>query len=157
MGRKCLVAGLLLVILVSSGYVGQFFLVSFLWGQADGAFHRGQYQKVQRCLTVITWLRPSDEEAYLLKGWLQWSQAYELMQKGRPYHQKLEMASCTLKDGQDKNPSSWRLFYEEGIMWEAFHEQTRSLEAYYQMSLRCGPPYSRMYSWKKARLSLKAP
>jgi len=149
--------GLGLIILACLIYIGQGFFVAFLWGETDQAFHQGDYKRAEQYLTLITWLRPKDEQAYLLKGWLQWSQAYTLKKRNQPFAEDLKTASATLKQGQVRNPSSWRLYYEEGIMWEAFKENEKSLKAYYQMCLRCGAPYNRMYYWKKARLQVVSP
>ena len=130
--------------------------MSLLWAKTDNAFHRGNHNLASNYLRTITWIQPKNSEAYILKSWLEWSEALVRKREGLPYKEKLATALMTLKKGQKYNPKNWQLYFEEGMMWETFGEEDKSLDAYYQVSIVGPLPYSRMYSSKKKELASKS-
>jgi hypothetical protein len=149
---KILIGVLILLILFACGNGLLKFFLPFLWLKEDAAFGRGKYGQAEKYLALIIWANPHDDEAYLVKGWLEWSEARDLRRKGLPFGDKLAAAARTLDRGQIYNPRGWRLYFEEGLMWEAFGDNGKSMDAYYQASLYSAPPYNRIYVLKKARL-----
>jgi len=126
-----------------------------LWVKVDNAFTQGNHNLAKKHLRAITWIQPKNSEAYILKAWLEWSEALLRKKDGSPYEEKLTTALMTLRRGQKYNPKNWQLYFEEGMMWEAFGEEDKSLDAYYQVSIVGPLPYSRMYSSKKKMLASK--
>lgn len=149
---KILIGILIALILFACGNGLLKFSLPFLWLKADAAFSRGKYGQAEKYLALIIWANPHEDEAYLVKGWLEWSEARNLRKKGLPFGKKLAAACKTLDRGQIYNPRGWRLYFEEGLMWEAFGDSGKSMDAYYQAALNSAPPYNRIYVLKKARL-----
>lgn len=130
----------------------KFFLQPFvplLWLKVDEAFHKGDYKKAEEYLGAIIWLQPKNPSPYILKGWLEWSEAKYLQSIGYPYEELLKKAEKTYKIGEKRIPENWQLYFEEGIMWEAFGRKEESLKAYYLASKYAKPPYNRIYYYKK--------
>ncbi|MCS7180110.1 MAG: hypothetical protein NZ891_01995, partial [bacterium] len=85
-----------------------YFIIPFLWIKADEAFHNGNYDKAIEYLSFICFFCPKNEEGYILKAWLRWSQAKNFYNNGLPYKEKLNQAVETYKKGQKNNPNNWR-------------------------------------------------
>jgi len=129
--------------------------VPLVWLKVDNAFHQGNYDMAENYLTFISWVEPKNPEAYVLKGWLQWSQAKNLCSFNLPYKDKLNCALQTYRKGQKNVPSDWQLYFEEGIMWEAFGENKKAVEAYYKVSNLAKKPYSKIYFYKSKKYNVK--
>ncbi len=136
--------------------IGYSYAVAWCWQRTDRSFGRGDYETTKRCLDALTWLEPSNPEPYIFKGWLEWSEAYLSKKGGHPYERKLARAHGTLKNGQRHSPKAWRIYFEEGLMWEAFGEDEKCLQAYYQASRYSQAPYSNIYMRKKANLEKRS-
>lgn len=131
-------------------------IIPFIWIKVDEAFHCGKYDKSIEYLSFISYIQPKNSESYILKAWLLWSEAKFLSDRGLPYKEKLDMAVKTYKEGERKNPENWRIYYEEGIMWEAFGEKEKAIKAYYTSSKYSLPPYNRIYELKSKKFKIKA-
>ena len=129
--------------------------VPVLWQRVDEAFHRGDYKRAESYLGIIAWIEPENPQSYILKGWLEWSEARNLQIAGLPYEEQLKKAVKTYRKGELKNPENWQLYFEEGIMWESFDEKEKSLKAYYKASKYAKPPYSRIYYYKSKKFKMK--
>jgi len=125
--------------------------IPVLWLKVDEAFHHGNYERAENYLRAIIWLQPKNPHPYILKGWLEWSEAKYLQSVGCPYEEKLKEAEKTYRIGQKRIPENWQLYFEEGIMWEAFKEKEKSLKAYYSASKYAKPPYNKIYYYKKRK------
>lgn len=118
-------------------------LISVLWIKADIAFHYGNYDLAEKLLNRIIKQKPEETIAYVLKAWLEWSQA-----KSKNDCKKLNSAIKTLRLGQWYNPFNFYLYLEEGIMWNAFGNDEAALEAFKKVYI-CGTiPYVRLYPHK---------
>ena len=129
-------------------------LVPFVWIKVDEAFHCGNYDRAIEYLSFISYMQPKNPESYILKGWLQWSEARSLCNEGLSYEVKLNEAVETYRKGQKNNPTSWKIYFEEGIMWEAFGEKEKALKSYYLSSKYSFPPYNKIYEIKKQKFKL---
>jgi len=125
--------------------------IPVIWTKVDDAFHQGNYDMAENYLTFISWIEPKNPEPYILKGWLEWSQAKNLCSSHLPYKNKLNCAVQTYRKGQKNVPSNWQLYFEEGIMWEAFGENKKAVKAYYKASKLAKKPYSKIYFYKSKK------
>jgi ATP/maltotriose-dependent transcriptional regulator MalT len=132
-------------------------IIPYVWLKVDEAFHKGRYDKAIEYLSFISYIQPKNSESYILKAWLQWSEAKILCINGQPYKEKLEDALKTFKEGQKENPKYWRLYFEEGIMWEAFDEKQKALKAYYISSKYAPSPYNKIYKIKSEKFKIQSP
>jgi len=66
--------------------------VPVLWQRVDEAFHRGDYKRAESYLGIIAWIEPENPQSYILKGWLEWSEARNLQMAGLPYEEQLKKA-----------------------------------------------------------------
>ncbi|MCM8810873.1 MAG: hypothetical protein NC917_04410, partial [Candidatus Omnitrophica bacterium] len=119
------------------------------------AFHCGNYDRAIEYLSFISYIKPKDPESYILKAWLQWSQAKYLVEKNLPYDEKLKQAIETYRKGEKNNPTNWKIYFEEGIMWEAFGDKEKALRAYYISSKYSGPPYNKIYEIKYKKFNVE--
>lgn len=126
-------------------------LIPVLWIKTDQAFHCGNYERVVDYLSYISYMQPKNSEVYILKAWIQWSDALFLYKKGLPYKEKLEQAIETYEKGKKYNPTNWQIYFEEGMMWEAFGEKEKALQLYKISSYYAKPPYNRIYELKKLK------
>lgn len=129
--------------------------VPLVWLKVDNAFHHGNYNMAENYLTFISWVEPENPKPYILKGWLQWSQARNLYSAHLPYKEKLQSAVKTYRKGNKYAPSDWQLYFEEGIMWESFNENEKAVRAYYNVSQLAGEPYCRIYQYKSKKYNIK--
>lgn len=129
--------------------------VPVIWLKVDDAFHHGNYELAEKYLSFISWINPKDPQPYILKGWLLWSEAKVLHSYNLPYQEKLKCAVETYRKGQEKVPSNWQLYFEEGVMWEAFGENEKAVRAYYYASKLAKGPYSRIYQYKSEKYNIK--
>ncbi|HOK57334.1 MAG TPA: hypothetical protein PKV21_06295 [bacterium] len=118
-------------------------IINVLWLKADIAFHFGNYDLAEKCLWRIIKQKPEEVDAYVLKAWLEWSQALS-----KNDNKKLNSAIKTLKLGQWYNPFDIRLYMEEGIMWNAFGNDEAALNAFKKIYVIGTIPYVRMYPHK---------
>lgn len=132
-----------------------YLIIPYMWIKTDEAFHKGQYNKAIEYLSFISFFQPQNVECYVLKAWLQWSQAKYLYSQGLPYEEKLNQAVKTYKKGEKNNPQNWWIYYEEGMMWEAFGEKEKALKAYYISSKYSLTPYNKIYKIKKEKFKMK--
>lgn len=118
-------------------------VINILWIKADMAFHLGKYNLAERYLGRIAKLNPSEVDAFILKAWLEWSQAISNSDE-----KKLNSAIKTLKTGQWYNPLSFKLYLEEGVMWNAFGNNEEALKAFKLVYITGTIPYVRIYPHK---------
>lgn len=100
-------------------------------------------------------MQPKNPECYILKAWLQWSEAKNCYNRGIPYEEKLNQAIETYRKGQKNNPTDWKIYFEEGIMWEAFGEKEKALNSYYISSKYSRPPYNKIYKIKSEKFKIE--
>ncbi|MCS7179998.1 MAG: hypothetical protein NZ891_01425 [bacterium] len=122
-------------------------IINILWIKADIAFHYGKYDIAEKFLGRIIKQKPDQVDAYVLKAWLEWSQA---ISKRDP--KKLNSAIRTLRLGQWHNPFGFQLYVEEGIMWNAFGNDEAALEAFKKVYVVGNIPYVRLYPHKLKQL-----
>ncbi|MCM8786203.1 MAG: hypothetical protein NC827_01120 [Candidatus Omnitrophica bacterium] len=135
-----------LLILISGVLSIKFYesrILNVLWLKADISFHLGDYDRATKYLGKITKQNPNQVDAYVLKAWLEWSQAIS-----KNDNKKLNSAIKTLRIGQWYNPFSFQLYLEEGIMWNAFGNDEEALRAYKKVYVVGTIPYVRMYPHK---------
>ncbi|MCM8818996.1 MAG: hypothetical protein NC915_05940 [Candidatus Omnitrophica bacterium] len=125
--------------------------IPYLWLKTDQAFHRGRYDTAIEYLSLICFIQPHNSEGYIIKAWLEWSIAKSELSNGLPYKKNLSKAIKTYKKGQKNNPDDWRLYYEEGIMWDAFGEKEKALKLYY-ISSDMGAPVKKFKNKKEGGL-----
>ncbi len=130
-------------------------IIPYIWLKVDEAFHKGRYDRAIEYLSFISYIQPKNTESYILKAWLQWSEAKILYLNGLPYKERLTDALKTFRKGQKENPKYWRLYFEEGIMWEAFDEKENALKAYYISSKYAPSPYNKIYEIKSEKFHIK--
>ncbi|MCM8766563.1 MAG: hypothetical protein NC901_00655 [Candidatus Omnitrophica bacterium] len=118
-------------------------ILNVLWLKADISFHFGKYDLAAKYLGKIIKQNPKQVDAYVLKAWLEWSQAIS-----KSDNKKLNSAIKTLKTGQWHNPFSFQLYLEEGIMWNAFGNDEEALKAFKKVYVVGTIPYVRMYPHK---------
>jgi tetratricopeptide (TPR) repeat protein len=125
-------------------------IVNILWMKVDIAFHLGNLDKVEKYLGRIIKQKPDEVDAYILKAWFEWSQAIS-----KNDERKLNLALGTLRKGQWYNPLDFKLYLEEGIMWNAFGNDEEALRAF-KVVYTIGPlPYVRMYPHKLKKMGRK--
>ncbi|MEO0299943.1 MAG: hypothetical protein ABIM58_04095 [candidate division WOR-3 bacterium] len=135
-----------LSILISGVILIKFYelrIINILWIKADRAFYFGKYNLAEKYLGRITKLKPEEVDAYILKAWLEWSQAI-----AKKDEKKLNSAIKTLKLGQWYNPFNFKLYLEEGIMWNAFGNDEEALRAFKIVYVIGTIPYVRLYPHK---------
>ncbi|MGB9678196.1 MAG: tetratricopeptide repeat protein [Candidatus Ratteibacteria bacterium] len=118
-------------------------IINVLWLKADKAFHLGNYDLAEKCLWRIIKQKPEEVNAYVLKAWLEWSQAIT-----KNDDKKLNSAIKTLRLGQWYNPFNFQLYLEEGIMWNAFGNDQEALNAFKKVYITGTIPYVRIYPHK---------
>jgi tetratricopeptide (TPR) repeat protein len=118
-------------------------IINLLWLKADKYFHYGNYDFAERCLWRIIKQDPSQVDAFILKAWLEWSQAIS-----KNDSKKLNSAVKTLKIGQWYHPFNFKLYLEEGIMWNAFGNDEEALNAFKKVYVFGTIPYVRIYAHK---------
>ncbi|MFN4227140.1 MAG: tetratricopeptide repeat protein [Candidatus Ratteibacteria bacterium] len=118
-------------------------ILNILWVKADISFHLGNYDRAEKYLGKIIKLNPNLVDAYVLKAWLEWSQAIS-----KNDNKKLNSAIKTLRIGQWHNPFGFQLYLEEGIMWNAFGNDEEALKAFKKVYVIGTIPYVRMYPHK---------
>ncbi|MCM8804146.1 MAG: hypothetical protein NC833_02695 [Candidatus Omnitrophica bacterium] len=132
-------------------FIGGIFLIKFyesrviniLWLKADKAFHLGKYNLAEKYLGKIIKQQPEEVDAYILKAWLEWSQAISKNDEN-----KLNSAIKTLQIGKWHNPLNFRLYLEEGIMWNAFGNNEEALKSFKVVYVIGTIPYVRIYPHK---------
>jgi len=120
-------------------YLIFYLLIPFLWIKTDEAFHKGRYDRAIDYLSFISYIQPKNSESYIIKAWLQWSIAKSLQNEGLPYEKILNQAVETYKKGQKNSPKNWKIYYEEGMMWEAFGKEEEAKKLY-SISFKLGCP-----------------
>ncbi len=115
-------------------------VINILWLKADKAFHCGNYNLAEKYLGRIIKLKPYETDAYVLKAWLEWSQAIS-----KNSEKKLNSALKTLRQGQWYNPLDFKLYLEEGVMWNALGNEEEALKAFKILYVVGTIPYVRMY------------
>ncbi|MCM8805068.1 MAG: hypothetical protein NC833_07440 [Candidatus Omnitrophica bacterium] len=137
--------------------LGFFHLITpYLWIKVDQAFHCGDYDRAIEYLSFISFIQPKDPESYILKAWLQWSEAKFLYSQKLPYKEKLNQAVKTYREGQKNNPTNWQIYFEEGMMWEAFGEKDMAIKLYFISSKYSLPPYNKIYEIKSKKFNIKS-
>ncbi len=125
-------------------------VINILWLKADKAFHFGNYDLAEKYLWRIIKQKPDEVDAYVLKAWLEWSQAIL-----KNDSKKLDSAIKTLKLGQWHNPFSFQLYLEEGIMWNAFGNDEEALKVFKIVYIIGTIPYVRIYPHKLRQMGKK--
>jgi len=151
MGRKRIY--IYLSILISGIICIKFYesrIINILWVKADKAFHLGRYDKAEKYLGRIAKQKPEEVDAYILKAWLEWSEAISKNDK-----RKLNSAVKTLRIGQWYNPFNFKLYLEEGIMWNAFGNDEEALRAFKVVYVIGTIPYVRIYPHKLKNMGRK--
>ncbi|MCM8766723.1 MAG: hypothetical protein NC901_01500 [Candidatus Omnitrophica bacterium] len=154
MKKKILIVSIFLI-LPFLCFVFFHLIIPYIWIKVDQAFHCGNYDRAIEYLSFISYIKPKDPESYILKAWLQWSQAKYLIEKNLPYDEKLKQAIETYRKGEKNNPTNWKIYFEEGIMWEAFGDKEKALRAYYISSKYSGPPYNKIYEIKYKKFNVE--
>lgn len=143
MKKRFLIYGLFLILGILTIKFYESKIINILWIKADISFHFGKYDLAEKYLGRIIKQQPEQVDAYVLKAWLEWSQAIS-----KNNNKKLNSAIKTLKLGQWYNPFSFQLYIEEGIMWNAFGNDEEALKAFKKVYVVGTIPYVRMYPHK---------
>ncbi|MCM8818444.1 MAG: hypothetical protein NC915_03075 [Candidatus Omnitrophica bacterium] len=125
-------------------------VINILWVKADMAFHSGKYNIAEKYLGRIIKINPSEIDAYVLKAWLEWSQAISKKET-----KKISSALRTLRIGQWNNPLEYKLYLEEGIMWNALGNDEEALRAFKIVYIIGTVPYARLYPHKLKQMGKK--
>lgn len=147
MKKRFLIYGFILISGISGIKFYESRILNILWIKADISFHLGRYDDAEKYLERIIRQKPDEVQAYVLKAWLEWSQAIS-----KRNVKKLNSAVKTLKVGQWHNPFSFQLYLEEGIMWNAFGNDEEALNAFKKVYIVGTIPFVRIYPHKLRKM-----
>jgi len=143
MKKRFLIYGFVLISGILSIKFYESRIINVLWLKADRAFHFGNYDLAEKCLWRIIKQKPDEVNAIVLKAWLEWSQAIS-----KKDDKKLNSALRTLRFGQWYNPLDFKLYLEEGLMWNAFGNDEEALRSFKIVYIVGTIPYVRIYPHK---------
>lgn len=90
-------------------------IAGILWVRADSFFDSGNYDAILPIIRLVTWLDPKQIDVYATGMWhIGYNFTDEEQRSDRRY---IPSALALGKEGAEKNPDTYELFFETGWMW----------------------------------------
>jgi len=90
-------------------------VAGILWVRADSFFDNGNYDAILPLIRLVTWLDPKQIDVYATGMWhIGYNFTDEEQRSDRRY---IPSALALGKEGSDRNPETYELFFETGWMW----------------------------------------
>ncbi len=91
------------------------FAAGILWVKADSFFDTGNYDAILPIIRLVTWLDPKQIDVYATGMWhMGYNFTDEEQRSDRRY---IPSALALGKEGSERNPQTYELFFETGWMW----------------------------------------